>query len=679
MKLKLILLSLTLIAIASMVLSCKKNNNLAEAWQVASLQVQMAEVNGSISKLEQADEALKGDIKALEQAATKLQADVESSESDIADFRAKAQAKLDSINTVLNGLKAKETSLEGQIASLKTYMDEKFGQTRDWASATFATIEQYTAAMIEITTVKETVNSLNTSLAGMTTSVTQLQTTLAEIQTQFLVLLGRVEDLEDSFAGLIDRIQSVVVLPDYADGSVSCSSGDNYFQFEVLPSGTANLLAQAPVTAFTMKALYTKTKAQSFVSLPVSAVNAEGDVLIVTASGAQLNQDFFTGTVTANASLQIQSELSHYSTVYFPLYRASVAPPPEPLDIETDLSASATANCYIVAAAGKYKFKGNVKGNSTTALDGTPASAALLWESFGTSTAPSVNDIIATLSYEDGYVKFETPSTLKNGNAVIAVKDAGGNILWSWHIWVCAGYDPIATSQVYYNNAGTMMDRNLGAKTASLGSAGSLGLLYQWGRKDPFLGSRSTTSASKAKSSKSWPSAIASDSSTGTIAYTIKNPMTFIKGVYASGYDWSYTKESGRWGASKTMYDPCPPGWKVPSAGSSGVWAKAASSGSKTFTYDWNSSRGMNFSGKFGTESIIWYPAASWLKYNDGSLNSCLEDLSGYGAIIYLGHYWGYTTGTCLMIRNESGSPATVNPCFSTYCSYGYSVRCLQE
>lgn len=31
------------------------------------------------------------------------------------------------------------------------------------------------------------------------------------------------------------------------------------------------------------------------------------------------------------------------------------------------------------------------------------------------------------------------------------------------------------------------MDRNLGAVSATPGDAGAIGLLYQWGRKDPFV------------------------------------------------------------------------------------------------------------------------------------------------------------------------------------------------
>ena len=44
------------------------------------------------------------------------------------------------------------------------------------------------------------------------------------------------------------------------------------------------------------------------------------------------------------------------------------------------------------------------------------------------------------------------------------------------------------------------MDRNLGATSAALGDVGALGLLYQWGRKDPFLGSLSITESEVAAS-----------------------------------------------------------------------------------------------------------------------------------------------------------------------------------
>ena len=52
----------------------------------------------------------------------------------------------------------------------------------------------------------------------------------------------------------------------------------------------------------------------------------------------------------------------------------------------SDLSSSASANCYIVSKEGLYKFK-TVKGNSETSV-GNVAFASILWETFGTDTIP---------------------------------------------------------------------------------------------------------------------------------------------------------------------------------------------------------------------------------------------------------------------------------------------------
>lgn len=82
--------------------------------------------------------------------------------------------------------------------------------------------------------------------------------------------------------------------------------------------------------------------------------------------------------------------------------------------------------------------------------------------------------------------------------------------------------------QVYYNKAGTMMDRNLGATSAIPGDVGALGLLYQWGRKDPFLGSSSIRRNKEALSTISWPLPVVSTSNTGTIEYSITHPTTYI-------------------------------------------------------------------------------------------------------------------------------------------------------
>ena len=135
-----------------------------------------------------------------------------------------------------------------------------------------------------------------------------------------------------------------------------------------------------------------------------------------------------------------------------------------------DLSEAGTANCYLVKSAGKYKFKA-VKGNSDEVLS-LATTADVLWETFGTEQMPKVGDIISSVTYKDDYVCFTTSDTFRDGNASIAVRDSKGNILWSWHIW-CS--DEGWKDQVYARDAGTVMDRNLGATSANPGLMPTVG------------------------------------------------------------------------------------------------------------------------------------------------------------------------------------------------------------
>lgn len=247
----------------------------------------------------------------------------------------------------------------------------------------------------------------------------------------------------------------------------------------------------------------------------------------------------------------------------------------------TNLSAAGTANCYIVTGPGSYRFKA-VQGNTNISV-GDVKGVKVLWESYGTNVAPSQGDIInPSVSYENGYITFST-NGYKKGNAVIAAYDdaacSDGHVLWSWHIW-CTDYP---AEQVYRNNAGTLMDRHLGACSSELGNSQAFGLLYQWGRKDPFMGfslgpeMKSTINESVAES----------NASIGTVEYATSHPTTVISN---SNGNWLNVNDANLWSSNKTKYDPCPYGWKVPDEN---TWVNAAfgqnSSGSmsgKLFYYD---------------------------------------------------------------------------------------------
>ena len=315
----------------------------------------------------------------------------------------------------------------------------------------------------------------------------------------------------------------------------------------------------------------------------------------------------------------------------------------------TDLSAAGTANCYLIQGAGHYKFK-SVIGN-TDATVGNVKSVEVLWESFGTDEMPNVGDLIASVSHKNGYIRFSTPENFRDGNAVIAVKNSKGTILWSWHIW-CA--DEGWHEQVYYNDAGTMMDRNLGATSATPGDVGALGLLYQWGRKDPFMGSSSISSSRLALSTGIWDTI-----SQGSVAEAEANPMSFIINGYLP---------TGSWAASKTVYDPCPAGWRVPEGDDNGVWVKA--SGKSSFSnYDLldKTTCGGNFAKICGADDIIWYPGSGCRKYDTGSLS-----------VGYVSCWSCSTTSTNYANCMELISPF-VKMSSDSHRGYGYSVRCQKE
>ncbi|MBQ8838122.1 MAG: hypothetical protein IJ005_02260 [Bacteroidales bacterium] len=321
-----------------------------------------------------------------------------------------------------------------------------------------------------------------------------------------------------------------------------------------------------------------------------------------------------------------------------------------------DLSQDSSANCYIVSKPGIYEFE-TVQGNSEISV-GNVASVSVLWESFGTDEVPSVEDLIKSTYRREDYIAFQAPDTFNEGNAVIAAIDINGEILWSWHIW----FTDRPEEQIYKRNAGTMMDRNLGATSSIPGDVRALGLLYQWGRKDPFLGSSSISSAHLAKSTIEWPAPISSDELTGTVNYTIAHPTTYIK----NSPNWYYSSNTDHtlWSSQKTIYDPCPPGWRVPDGGEKSIWAKAINSANGfKCSYD-SSNNGIEFTEIFGNgDDIIWYPCAGYRKYSSG----------GQLGMYWFAVYWSANIYRCFSF--EDSGYAHPNEYYDALAD-GRSVRC---
>lgn len=154
-----------------------------------------------------------------------------------------------------------------------------------------------------------------------------------------------------------------------------------------------------------------------------------------------------------------------------------------------------------------------------------------------------------------------------------------------------------------------MMDRNLGAgrnansavKTNSTSvDFEDRGLFYQWGRKDPFIYNFNIEGARHGDGT-GWElfsqSAIPAEAEAAAIAYCIAHPSKYMPRKDALAKDWftnnrNISRGNRLWNggiltnesaeaykqsaretvdANKSVFDPCPPGYRMPI---SGIWGK---------------------------------------------------------------------------------------------------------
>ena len=301
-----------------------------------------------------------------------------------------------------------------------------------------------------------------------------------------------------------------------------------------------------------------------------------------------------------------------------------------------------TANCY-VRDNGEYELIVTIKGNGNDGImpEGadivpgngdasiTPDKIGIIWETKAglvklKDPLGVVHDNTAgTLKLVDynkttnsiKYVVNTTGATIGGavgGNALIgAFKNTAAEsatpvyeVIWSWHIWVSPDLiDP--TTQIVKESAVEkwtlndydVLDRNLGAlanrpiesQTGNTKSVASMGLLYQWGRKDPFIGAKYSNDNFTGDGLldvvhyyDKWDIDNLNGSTANAIEHTIANPTHLI---HKTGTGWNSTSEGLAslvdnggylWGTdkgfvqdiidlgSKTIYDPCPVGYRVP-------------------------------------------------------------------------------------------------------------------
>ena len=379
-----------------------------------------------------------------------------------------------------------------------------------------------------------------------------------------------------------------------------------------------------------------------------------------------------------------------------------------------------TANCYIISAPGTYKipliygnarkangsantacfnntspyvnYKGTAITNMWLKTDGTPTSGSLVWKDVTT-------DIVTNLavSSDKNFLTFTvSKSAIMQGNAVVAVKDDEGTIMWSWHLWFT---DSGALSTTAFNNAdgetqyftrdnlGFVYDTNIettyntprrvrvtvtqtgSGKTArfqiiqnNYSSITFHDTKYQFGRKDAFSGT--TTGAPTI------------DSGGTTYQNAIMTPGVFYT-KSSVPYDWCSTTYNNGWAVGntspsksvstsaivKSVYDPCPVGFKMPGSNaftgfslSNGTW----DSGQMCYTFT-DSSNGTS----------VFFPAAG--DRNSSGALSHVGESGAYWLPIHNSLYYAWV----LYIWYPPGS--VVSPQTTSGRVNGLSVRPVQS
>ena len=451
----------------------------------------------------------------------------------------------------------------------------------------------------------------------------------------------------------------------------------------------------------------------------------------------------FNATVGAQAGIEVNS---HTATLRAAAPKGSAGQPYNLSNSTGNTRVENTANCYVVGAPGYYSFPlvyGNAVKNGatntsayTTANSGSnilstfinhtgngitdpyitnnagcvPAKAELVWQ----DALSLVSDIKYNSDINGGNISFKVDkSSIRQGNAVIAVKDAKDQILWSWHIWVTdedidktievtnhqgkqyrfmpifLGWCDVYTKtyaerscKVKFTAGGKSQEITI--KQTSISITTSNHPYYQWGRKDPFLPSNGLADANK-----TWYDKAGNASTDNPATENLSTGATCIKNyilkpnVMQSSHNgdglyqnlWSadnnvYTANDNL--VVKTIYDPSPVGFKLPASNAFTGFTVTGEHVTSPYHVNgiWDSSlKGWNFYTDSSRNKTIFFPASGLRDYN-----GWVEYVDNYG--------YGWSAGP---YSQENGSNLSFTPWSVTpltnggYRMYGMGVRPTHE
>lgn len=383
------------------------------------------------------------------------------------------------------------------------------------------------------------------------------------------------------------------------------------------------------------------------------------------------------------------------------------------------------SNCYMINAAKTYSFDATVIGNGevgiiadagfhTTSASIDPKSAKLMWE--------DSEGFISGVSLVKGKVHFTAEKNV--GNAMIAVFDGAGTVLWSWHIWGVGDTmpeDEVVSSQATISANSTLkvrytvMDRTLGA----LSKTSYFTTLYQWGRKDPIPNSTVYyVDGQAAEIETTYPVHKPGSAADATILTSIQHPEYIIDNYKGQAGDWLASDKTNNynllwgdnnttyvfnksksaagkgWTKGKTIYDPCPSGYRVSSKFAWTGFCGSSSGDTKNIDYInfVKYENGYYFKKNSSDVVGIYFPMTGSRGCVTGSL-WVGSGASAYSSLNYDASYWASAPsqnlgkGARMSISPYDGSPSTTQSSANSINTVDESgnrsavhpVRCIRE
>ena len=310
---------------ATLIFSCKADTSEIEARldtlenvSIASLQAQMTQMSTTLETLQGTQAQLSGYVTSLQTSVGTL------------------QGNYSSLQSAVNELQQKDQTFESNLQELQEAIGDSANDVKRWVESSYATLQQFTQVQTDITGIKTDIqnifsrldgldqatqtiaNNLRDATADLTGKLGKCQEDIAGILEDLEALQGDMDTVKEQIAAIISAVQSVVVVPDYTDGSVKMTDkAENVIRFEVYPLEAAENLATLGVSALSLDYVETETKSDALTNIPLTAVSFDGEFLRVTADGTSLKDEITAGIASANARLRISDGTVVKSSEYF--------------------------------------------------------------------------------------------------------------------------------------------------------------------------------------------------------------------------------------------------------------------------------------------------------------------------------------------------------------------------